>query len=268
MPGWEYLEAVILGIVQGITEFLPISSSGHLVLFSEGLHRLTGRTVDADSSLQMNVALHLGTLFSIVAVYCDELRRILRDRRMCLLIILATIPVALIGLAFEDWIEQELLNPRSVGMSLLLTAALLIFAQRVERGERGSAEVSWRNALVVGLFQAVAIVPGISRSGSTISGGMITGMRRDLSATFSFLIAIPAIAGAVVLTIGDILEGEGGANPVPVLLAGALVSFVVGLVALRWLLRIVARGKLHWFGWYCAVVGTAALAWGTIDGGW
>jgi undecaprenyl-diphosphatase len=261
MAGEDYLEAVLLGIVQGVAEFLPISSSGHLVIAGELVQRCTGRKVDPESSLQLNVALHLGTLFSILAVYRRDLLRVLRDPRLCALIVLATIPVAIAGLLLKDAIQQHLFNPLAAGVCLFLTAGLLALAERAAGGETTVRDLSPKQAALIGLFQAVAILPGVSRSGSTIAGGMLTGVEPEDAARFSFLIAIPAIGGAVVLTSRSMLDGSGGANPLPVLLAGAVVAFLVGWASLRGLIGLIRRRQLRWFAWYCAVVGAATVVW-------
>jgi undecaprenyl-diphosphatase len=261
MPGSEYWEAILLGVIQGIAEFLPVSSSGHLVIVTELLHGLTGRKVDPESSLQLNVALHLGTLFSILVVYRRDLLRVLQNFRLCVAISLATVPLVLVVLVAHDFVETTLQTPWAAGIGLFVTAGLLIMAHRAQPGEGKAETMSWPSVAVVSLSQALAIVPGISRSGSTISSGLMCGLRREEASRFSFLIAIPAIAGAVVWTGVKIFRGEGGGHSIDVLLIGAVVAFLVGLLALRWLIRIVTAGRLHWFAWYCAVVGSLTVIW-------
>jgi undecaprenyl-diphosphatase len=261
----EYIEALILGVVQGIAEFLPISSSGHLVIFSELLHQVTGREVDPHSSLHMNVALHFGTLLSILVVYRKDLIRLIDNRRLCVWIVLATVPVVIVGFGFKDLIEQNMQSPLSAGCFLLVTAALLLVAHKSRKADIPLEKLSWSQALTIGIFQAVAIIPGISRSGSTIAGGLVVGMRHDAATTFSFFIAIPAILGAVFLTLLDIAAGNEGVHSPPVLLLGAAVSFVVGFFSLRWLIRLVSQQKLHWFAWYCAVAGLVTILWQCIE---
>ena len=262
MPGWEYIEAVILGIVQGIAEFLPISSSGHLVIVGALIHEWTGRTVDPDANLRMNLALHVGTLFSILWVYRHELLSLVNRPGVCVAIVVATLPLVVIGLTPAiDWLDEIFNTPLLAGCGLLVTAVLLTAGQRLERQTGTIDLLRPAGALGIGLFQAVAILPGISRSGSTIAGGLIVGLRRESAATFSFLIAIPAICGAAVLLAKDILAESRGDQAVSVLLLGAIVSFGVGLLALRWLIRLLSQGKLHWFACYCAVVGVATIVW-------
>ena len=256
MVGQEYWEATILGIVQGIAEFLPISSSGHLVIVGS----LLGRPADS-GSLELNIALHLGTLFSILVVYRRDVVQMCRQFRTIFNVGLATLPIVVVGLTLKDSIESAFETPLIAGCCLFITAALLLLGQRLERGDRSVETMTWRNALAVGLFQMVAVLPGISRSGSTIAGGMMSGLRRDSAATFSFLIAIPAIGGASVLLIKDLLEAGPGGESVGVMGLGAVVSFLVGWASLRVLIHVVSRRKLHWFAYYCLAVGSLTVVW-------
>ena len=271
----DIVQAIILGIVQGIAEFLPISSSGHLTIFQailqEGRESASGLV---DENLYMNVALHLGTLISIVIVYRYQIRNLLSSWKLCLAIVLATIPVGIIGMAFKDTLELIFTTPLFAGVFLILTAILLLLGQRLEEQSVGikapvtdmtetpMSEVTLWQALGVGFFQALAILPGVSRSGSTIAGGLMLKMERPQAATFSFLIAIPAIGGAAVLTMKDILElnNTSHLNFLP-LLIGLITAAVVGWLSLRFLLRIIAKGKLHWFAIYCWLVGIVTIAW-------
>jgi len=257
MAGQDYVDAIFLGIVQGIAEFLPISSSGHLVI----LQNLLGHNSEVEN-LELNIALHLGTLFSIIVVYRAELFQVIRNRRLLAGIIVATLPLVLIGLFFKSSLAQIFGNPLVAGFGLLLTSVFLLLGQRLERRDAlPSDRIGMLGALAVGLFQAVAIIPGVSRSGSTIAGGLIVGLDRDSAAKFSFLIAIPAIAGASVLLVSDSLQQSAGERVWGAYCVGAIVSFSVGYLSLRWLLSIVSRRKLHWFSAYCFVVGTATIVW-------
>jgi undecaprenyl-diphosphatase len=265
MPRVEILEAVFLGVVQGIAEFLPVSSSGHIVIFSELAQRLTGRTIDPDSNLQMNVALHLGTLISILYVYRADLLQLRRQRDLCLAIVIATLPVVVVGLILHATLRDQLDAPLVAGGGLLITALLLWAGPRIAKRHDTVSDITLGKAFSIGLFQAIALVPGISRSGSTIAGGMMNGLGPERAASFSFLIAIPAIAGAVVLTVKGLLEGEGGANSPTALLIGMTVSCIVGVVALKWLIRLVSKGRLHRFAWYCAAVGLGTIVWQLLE---
>lgn len=256
----EYVQSILLGIVQGIAEFLPISSSGHLVLGEELLgHLFEDSALDlgaADSNLVLNVALHVGTLASIVLIYWTELWRLLRSPRQVAAIAVATIPAAAVGLLFKERLEAVFGSTLMVGSALCVTAALLWMSRRFDHGATPLPDIGLAQAFVIGLFQAVALIPGISRSGSTIVGGLWTGLDRESAATFSFLIAVPAIGGAAALELKDLLT-EGTATQTQWLsyAAGALTAFLVGVMALRWLLGLISRRKLHHFAWYCLALG-------------
>jgi undecaprenyl-diphosphatase len=258
--GPDYLKAVILGIIQGITEFLPVSSKGHLVILREPLNRWLGGGVSEPDNLPLIVALHIGTLFSILWVYRSDLIHI--KPRLAMAIVIATLPLVAAALLVKDHLDAVFGSPLVAGCGLLVTSVILFFGHRIDRGDAPLEETTLGGAVCVGLFQILAIGPGISRSGTTMVGGLVSGMRRDAAANFSFLIAIPAICGATVLMGRDILSAQGhGSDQLPALLVGAVTSFVVGLGAIRWLLRMVVRGRLHWFAWYCAVAGLATIAW-------
>jgi len=255
----EYLKIFVLGVIQGFAEFLPISSSGHLVILEEPLTQWLGTDTSERHNLQVNIALHLGTLGSILWVYRADLLRL--KPRTILLILLATFPLIPAAILIADRLEEAFSSPLLAGVSLLGTAVLLFVGQRLQRGTTELEQMSLATAVGVGLFQVLAITPGISRSGSTIAGGCILGLRRDCAAKFSFLIAIPAILGATVLLGRDIFQARGGAMAPSVLLFGAATSFIVGLFAIRWLLKMVFDGRLHWFAWYCTAVGTTTIIW-------
>lgn len=261
MPDSEFFQAIILGVVQGIAEFLPISSSGHLVIFDALLQQFFGTSTGDSEKLQLNVALHLGTLFSIVFVYWSDLWRLLRQPKLIVCIIVATIPAAVVGLTLKDWFESLFQTPLVAGCCLFATAGLLLAGQHFERNELPIDKLTPGRALIIGLFQAIALLPGISRSGSTIAGGLLTGLRREAATAFSFFIAIPAIGGAAVLTARDIWKGAGETIDPVIMLAGMITSFVVGLFALTWLIRIVTQRKLHWFAIYCGTVGLLTVIW-------
>lgn len=257
----DYLDALLLGIIQGVAEFLPISSSGHLVIADALLRDLRGREFDPEANLQLNVAVHLGTLFSILVVYRRDLLPLLRNRRLCLLIVLATLPLVFPGLLAKHFVETYMFNPLAAGFCLFVTAGLLTWAERAPGGDATTDGMTPKQAGVIGLFQVVALLPGVSRSGSTISAGLLTGLQPDDAARFSFFIAIPAIAGAAVLTARDVVQGGSVSTPLPVLLVGAGVAFLVGWVSLRGLLGLVRRRQLKWFAWYCALAGAATVIW-------
>jgi undecaprenyl-diphosphatase len=260
------VEIIILAILQGITEFLPVSSSGHLVVANAVLESMGN--AKAPDVLEVNIALHLGTLLSVLIYYRREIARLLTsDRRVVPMLIIGTIPAAIVGVilklvlpeAITDQIQE---NPLLAGCLFPVTAAILWAATRFRsEGESDYTTISVRNALLIGLAQAAAILPGISRSGSTIAAGQGVGLRRDAAATFAFLLAIPAIAGAGVLEGLDILKAGKTNTDWYLLLIGAGVSFVVGLVALSILIRFVRAGRLAVFAWYLIPLGIAVVAW-------
>jgi undecaprenyl-diphosphatase len=257
----EILQALILGIVQGVGEFLPISSSGHLVIVGELLDGVMGKKTELDEKLMLNVVLHAGTLFSILVVYREKIFKLLKQPRVCVLLVIASIPAGYMGFMYKDLFEQVFANPLVAGCALFITAGLLVAGQKLERSELEYEELPMASSFMIGLFQAGALVPGISRSGSTISGGLLLGLKRDSAAAFSFLMAIPVIGGAALIQAKDVFTGDTTVGNPLALLVGGVVSFVVGLFVLRWLVELIAKGKLHYFAYYCVTVGTLTIIW-------
>lgn len=253
---------IVLAILQGIAEFLPISSSGHLVVVSALLRHLDPSAVT--SITDVNIILHLGTLGSIVVFYWRHLWSLLsQHRRLIPIVVLATIPVAISGMYVKTQCEQIMGNSLLAGYMLLVTAGLLLIAQRLPQGTTTFERIGYGQAVAIGLSQAVAILPGVSRSGSTISAGIAAGLTRADAATFSFLIAIPAIGGACFLEIVDLCRGAELTTSITTLAIGAAISFGVGLVSLSVLLRILQRGKLQWFAYWCLAMGISVIIWQT-----
>ena len=255
----DTLHAILLGIVQGITEFLPVSSSGHLQIAKE----LLG--VQIDNNITFDVTLHAATVLSTVVVLWPELWRLLRGlfSRRCtdeqlyvLKIIVSMIPAGVVGVLFADRIEELFSSLHFVGAMLLLTAALLAFAYYAKPRRR--ATISFRDAFVIGLAQAAATMPGLSRSGSTIATGLLLGNEKSAVAHFSFIMVIPVILGKMLL---DIASGEMAALavPAPALVGGFLAAFITGALACKFMIEIVKRGRLIWFALYCLAVGLIAL---------
>ena len=248
-------EAILLGSLQGLTEFLPVSSSGHLVIGQE----LLGIHVPGNA---FEVVLHVGTLFSVLAVFWSDIVgfvKTLQDkstRNYILALAFGTVPAVICGLFFKDAIQSVFDNVNFVAGALVCTG-IILFVGKCFTGNKD--QVSIRNGFLIGIAQAVAIIPGISRSGLTITIGLCLGVKSDSAARFSFLLSIPVISGAGLLTALDLLESNEPLLSIPVLIAGFFSSFIVGWISLKWLLSLLQSGKFYWFGFYC--VGIGVLAW-------
>ena len=259
----DFVYAAVLGVVQGVAEFLPISSDGHLVIAKALLMAGTGATVpEWLSGTTMIIALHFGTLLSIIVVYFPDLLALRHQPRLLLLIFVASIPAAVIGLAFKDQLEEFFDHTIYAGFGLLVTACFLIIAKKWQRGNVDLREMTPSVALVIGVFQAIAILPGVSRSGGTIASALVCGVKRPDAARFSFLIAVPVLGGVTLLKLIDILKGDvkidGSWQP---MLLGAVISFIVGVLCLKLLIRLVVADRLHWFAVYCLIAGVLTIAW-------
>lgn len=260
------LSIFALAVVQGLTEFLPVSSSGHLAIGREIMDVQEG-------GLALDVALHVGTLFAIIVAFRKDVLRLFTDLAkgrftMWIWLIVATLPVGVIGLVFKDHVEAASGTVRAAGMGLFVTATVLLVAERFrKRSEKNgiSEDASTADhpklidAVILGCAQAVAIWPGVSRSGSTISAGLIRGISAEEAARLSFLMSLPAISGAAIVELpGALEEGFGGVSPGLVLAAAALAG-LVGFAALKTLLLVLRKGSFPYFAGYCALLGTAAL---------
>lgn len=258
----NWLDMMILAVIQGIAEFLPISSSGHLVIVSEIMYQLRGGEGLGKPSADVNIMLHAGTLLSILVYYHRRVLRLLSDDwRVIPLLIVGTIPAAVIGITVKKFCEPLLESALVAGLMLPVTGGLLLWATRRKEGTDKYTDMSYLTAIIIGVFQALALLPGISRSGSTIAGGLFRGQKRDSAATFSFLLAIPAILGATVLEAKDMLDESPETNQIIMLLSGAFVAFLVGLVSLSWLIKLIEGGRLHWFAYWCIPVGVLVTLW-------
>ncbi len=259
MPLWEI---ILLGIVQGLTEFLPVSSSGHLVVVNALLEWLGSEPVE--DLIEVSIVLHLGTLMAVLVFYRREIVRLLgSDRRVIPILIIGTIPAVVFGLLIKKGMSAELVleNPLLSGLMFPVTAAVLLWASRRTPGETDYTHLTWQKSLAIGFMQAIAILPGISRSGFTIAAGLGVGLNRQAAATYAFLLAIPVIAGAGLLEAVDAMkEGTTGTPPLN-LAIGFFVSFVVGLGALKLLVRWVQQGRLAMFAYYLIPLGVAVVAW-------
>ncbi len=259
----DAFQALLLGIVQGITEWLPVSSSGHLAIAQE----LLG--MDASENLVFDLAVHMGTLLAVCVFFRKELGRVILAvlrpgdkgeeakglRTLGGLILIGTIPVAVVGVVLSDRAE-DLFSLPLVGAALIVNAAILLMAERMAKPAQRKT-VHMRDAVVAGIMQAVSIVPGISRSGSTISGSMFSGLEKEAAATFAFLLSVPALLGAFAYGITTLDRYD---VDVVSLVLGAGAAFATGFVAIGYLLKAVRARKLWMFSIYCAIVGAAVLA--------
>lgn len=263
-----WIEALVLGLIQGLTEYLPVSSSGHLAI---GAY-LFG--LEGSENLTFTVLVHVATVLSTIVILYAEIWKIIKglfapatmsygmnaDRQYVLNIIISMIPVGVVGLFFKDTVEEVFGSGLFiVGLMLLLTAALLIFSYYAK--PRKKEVISWKDALIIGIAQACAVMPGLSRSGSTIATGLLLGNKKESLAQFSFLMVIPPILGEALLDILKVVSGEeafGGIGTLP-LVVGFVAAFVSGCIACHWMISIVRKGKLVYFGIYCAIVGLITI---------
>lgn len=264
-----YLQAIIYGIVQGLTEFLPVSSSGHLALSQELFS-------DEPVPIEFDLLLHLATLLAVLIFYRKKLWNLTtavfdksrtEDRKLIFLLFIATLPIVAAGFTLKDPLEQVKNYPIAVCGLLCVTGLILFIPGWLQKRAKAATEQghTLRSAIIMGLGQACALLPGISRSGSTIAAGMIAGVKPSKAADFSFLLAIPAICGALVLKRDDI----GKVFETPALgayLAGMIAAFVTGLFAIYAVLTLIRKGKFVYFGFYCLAVGIAGLIYFTIRG--
>ena len=253
----EIVQSIILGIIQGLTEFLPVSSSGHLEIFKY----LFGEENTPEQSLMQTVALHFATALSTVFIFRKDIGEILQSlfskrdssgRRFVLMIILSMIPAVLVGLVWEDLIESLFQgNLLWIGLALILTGLVLYLSDRKSESEKS---FSWISALIVGLAQAVAIIPGISRSGATIGTSILLGIDRSKAARFSFLMVIPLIFGKIAK---DLIDGSMTSNQISILplALGFIAAFITGAIACTWMIKWVKKSKLKYFAYYCFIVG-------------
>ena len=260
----SWFEALVLGLIQRLTEYLPVSSSGHLAIGQA----LFGMNDGADN-LMFTVAVHIATVLSTIVILWSEIDWILKGLFKCELnaetkyvlnIIVSMIPVGIVGLFFKDHVEEIFGSGLlMVGCCLLITAALLVFSYYAK--PRQKEHISWKDALIIGIAQAVAVLPGVSRSGSTIATGLMLGNKKESLAQFSFLMVIPPILGEALLDVLKMMKGEdvmGGIEALP-LAIGFLAAFLSGCVACKWMINIVKKGKLIYFGIYCAIVGAVTI---------
>jgi undecaprenyl-diphosphatase len=272
----DIIQAIILGIVQGATEFIPVSSSAHLVLVPWAFGW-------SNPGLLFDTLLHWGTLAAVITYFWREWLAVIRaffrsllgggpwnsapdgrladpDARLAWGLILGTVPAVVLGFLFKDFIEELFAAPVSVGAFLLVTAGLLTLAERIGRRERPLANLNLPDSLTIGIAQAIAMAPGISRSGATMAAGMGRGLTREAAARFSFMLATPAILGAGVLQMFDLSRGTETMTSSPAaLIMGTVAAGVVGYLCIRFLLAYLRRGSLYIFAAYCAVIGVIVV---------
>jgi undecaprenyl-diphosphatase len=270
----NWFQAFILGIIQGLTEYLPVSSSGHLTIASN----LFGID-DGSKILTLNIAVHIATVLSTVVILWKEIVWIFSDlfkwkwnegSKYAVNILISMIPVGIVGLLFKDKVEEVFGSGLLVvGICLMITATLLAFSYWAKPRQREN--ISPLHAFIIGIAQAVAVLPGLSRSGSTIATGLILGNKKERLAQFSFLMVIPPILGEALLDAKKLISGEtatavadaaqSGATTIGTipLIIGFLAAFIVGCIACKWMINIVKKGKLIWFAVYCAIVGLATI---------
>lgn len=268
----SFFQAIILGIFQGITEFLPISSSGHLVVLQHFFGIKEG-------NLFFTEMLHFGTLISIFIVYFNDIIKMIVEffkmlgqgiknkkikitniyQKMAILIIIGSIPTAIIALVFKDTFERLYTSIFSISISFIITGFLLWFVDKKTRLNKNVEDMSFFDSILIGVFQGIAIVPGISRSGLTISGGLLRGLDRKLATKFSFLLALPATFGAGLLGIKEVIDtGSETYFSVPLIL-GMFISTIVGVVSIKILMQLLENKKLHYFSYYLWTLGLILL---------
>jgi len=267
----SFLDAIILGIIQGLTEFLPVSSSGHL----EIMKAIQGQELSGESSMMMTVVLHFATALSTIAVFWKEVARIIKglfqfkvneEFLFSMKIILSMIPAAVVGVFFDDFIESFFSGKiLLVGLMLIVTGLILFVAERARKTDKS---VGFKDALLIGIAQMIAILPGISRSGSTIGTSVILGIDREKAARFSFLMVVPLILGKVAKDVLSPEFSQEMANSEisgSVYAAGFATAFIVGIIACTWMIKLVKRSKLSYFAYYCFAAGIATICWSFVS---
>lgn len=268
----EFLQAIFLGIIQGLTEFLPVSSSGHLLLAQYFLGLDPGRF-----GLSFDVALHLGTLLAVISFFWRDLVRMALavlhlpgaganpgpDRRLGYLVIASAVPAAMLGLFFEDFFSRTVRSPWVVAFNLVVVGVLFIIAEAVGRKSEPASKLSFTGAIAIGFAQAAALVPGVSRSGATITLSLFFGLRREEAARFSFLMSVPIIGGAGMLELGKVVSAGMDAQEIALFAVGFVASALVGYLAIKFFLSFVAHFSLRPFAYYrfalAAVVAVALI---------
>ena len=249
----DLLNALILGIIQGLTEFIPVSSKGHLVIAQNLLQNFTEPPVLFDA------VLHLGTAAVIIFYFRKRFKEILTNPRLVGLVALATIPVAFAGYVFKHRIEELFTNVQLTGVCFIFMGTVLFFADRRQNGGKTASETTWLDALLIGLAQVFALIPGISRSGSTISSGIFRGLDKKFAMEFSFLLSVPAILGAAALKIKDALHAGGVELHLLPFAFGFISAAVVGYLTIKVLMNFLQKQRMYMFSIYLWIAGTLVL---------
>ena len=259
------IQAIILGIIQGATEFIPVSSSGHLV----AAPYIFNWSIPEDQLFAFDVLVQMGTLVAVLIYFWKDLMNIITgafkglkqknrwevyEVQVAIFLIIATIPAGLAGLLLKDIVESAFNSLTATAIFLLFTALLLVFAERIGKKQKELKEMNWLDALMMGLFQMMAIFPGVSRSGTTITGGMFRHLKRKDAARFSFLMSIPIMVAAGAFTIMDLNSVEGLSSFLPALVVGFIVSALVGYLSIKWLLKYLAEHPLYYFSGYLVIL--------------
>ena len=273
----SYIEVVILGLVQGLAEFLPVSSSGHLALLQQWFG------IEEDNVLLFAVLLHVGTLISVLIVYWKDVWELIKElgltikdiftgkglrleerptRKLGVMIIVATIPTGVIGILFNDFFDSLYNSVIPIGVGLIITGFLLILAERTGTSSRGIQQMNYRNALFIGTVQGIAICPGISRSGSTLFGSLICNLDRKFAVKFVFLISIPSILGSAVMETPAAIQSGLDTALIGPIAVGMIVAAVSGLVAIKTMIKIVSSKKLSYFSYYVWALGLIVVGYG------
>lgn len=256
------IQAAILGLVQGLAEFLPVSSSGHLIL-SRAVMGISDETAATGAFMMLDVLLHAGTLLAVLVVFWKDWWNILKNpfkSKTLLMLIIASIPAFIVAVFFDDFVEQ-FFTGWFLGVSFLVTAVFLLIAEAVSaRLKKGSDDVKPKNAIIMGIMQAIALLPGVSRSGSTLTGGLLSGLDRKVAAKFAFMMSAPAIVGSLLFEGLDALElGYFAQLELVPTIVGMVVAAISGYLAIRFMLRLIQRASLNWFALYVAILGLVIL---------
>ena len=255
----EIYQAIILGIVQGVAEFLPISSSGHLLIL-QTLFDIR------EPGVKFEIVVHLGSLCAVIAVFWRDIIELILDpfQKYVRLLIIGTIPAVIVGFLFRDYIDEIFSQALYLALAFIFTGVLLILADNITRVYKRERDITYFDALLVGCMQAVALPPGISRSGATITGGLVVGMRREVAARFSFMLSIIIITAAGTLEAFELREANFQIDDIAHLMVGFFAAAITGYISIRLLLRLITKAKLKYFSLYLFILAALILA----DGFW